>query len=1316
MPKVGNIFVTEEQLRNPRIRRAFLASQETEEAFKLTSANIPLRTIETIPNTLREIGEEVEERYRRGVLQTGAALETTGALIFKRIGITGLANKLDTLATQDQELANFGIQIEDSRKFREKILDPMFIAGGIAQTLPNFLLSMGVGVGALIAGAPVAIAAGVAFLGTAALEAGFAALDAKRFGADEETVKKTAFLVGIANGLLEVLPIFKLLTRTAGGNTLKRKITQLIARNIVEQSLLEAGTESLQEIVSNSVAKVLYDEQRNVLAGVPESALFGGILGGGVSVVTDVSLGLVAGQIPIGLTIKEVDGQMEVPDEIEPLIEEDKEIEEAAREFKEEKEKFLSELRKEIEKGIRGPRFTVAQREKAVTRAEARGARLGTRRGAVETRMKLLSDLRAKRGTIQQRRRAIRLYAAEILEVEDRGKLLATVSKDVISEKNLEAATIMINRIEARVSKKAAVTRFRTDLKKIDVKKLRPEFRDPVKGLLADVDITDTSDRKLNRLASTIAFLTKDPDSILPAEALDKLRVLDQKQLRDLTEEEIRSINDAINHLVHLNKLKNVMLFAKIRKNADAVKAEALEHIKRKPSTVPEDVIDTEIAIKRVGKLQEVFTVDHLNTETITQILEKAEEYGLGDIVKKELEGTVSDRNIISEIIYQGINEGTTEMLKFRQESDDFIKSNIQFDVNPKNKSWSRYFVTDPKDIDFQTVNLPSGKTIRMTKGERVELILHMQNDDSIRHLLGGGFSFDQARAIVHKLSQEDLDTIVESATLQELQLADAVSRYFNVFSKIRINKVSLELNGFEIAIVLNYIRIKTNPINIKRDKLKLQEALKPSTTMGNFYSQTLEGMGPLKGRIEASNPIILQDIFFTFAEHKKMISAYIGLARPLRNAKELIYDPAFRAEIEKRYGPQYWNSLATFIADIEQTTQSTENIEKLTADLINRADIAILGLNPFVMLKQLVSYMLILTQMDLKFVRAAITSDTKQARAEMFEHSAQLRDRLEGNVSRELGEIGQSGEVRKTFTGKVAFGSRLMAGIRAFDLGAVTRIWNAVKLEVAEKFPGLTEQQSLSVVARRTEQIVNQSQPTFLPKDRSKIGRSASMLTRIFTRFTTQRNKIFNMIIREFERYNVSTKDGEAKGRFMKNIFIMTVVSSLFIEIINEIRRLIFGRKPSTILRFIVGIFASSLSFIYFVGDIFSSLVSKIERGTYAGWDVNSIPIQFLNRGVDAVADTVRAIEQVSTDERYKAGPKKGKEKWKGTAIQAGENAIEVVGLMKGIPVRTVKNFLETGFDLITGGEPEVRKKSRISGTRRTRDETRSRVSKFKF
>src|SRR3990167_1016010 len=213
------------------------------------------------------------------------------------------------------DLQKSGIEVRDERRFLEKIQDPQFIAKGIGQNAPNFLLSLGIAAPATILGAPTAVVGGLAFFGSAIQEGGFAYNEAKDFleksadpaskilAADKDFLQSIAVPVAVVNGLLDATPIIKLLSRSPLGGAAKKLILREAIKRVVKQSLSESGTESIQEMVSNSVAKT-YDENRSLFEGVPEAGFFGGLMGGGVSAATD--LPAVTRGLPAGLSIKDV--------------------------------------------------------------------------------------------------------------------------------------------------------------------------------------------------------------------------------------------------------------------------------------------------------------------------------------------------------------------------------------------------------------------------------------------------------------------------------------------------------------------------------------------------------------------------------------------------------------------------------------------------------------------------------------------------------------------------------------------------------------------------------------------------------------------------------------------------------------------------------------------------------------------------------------------------------------------------------------------------------------------------------------------------
>jgi len=215
-------------------------------------------------------------------------------------------------------------------------------------------------------------------------------------------------------------------------------------------------------------------------------------------------------------------------------------------------------------------------------------------------------------------------------------------------------------------------------------------------------------------------------------------------------------------------------------------------------------------------------------------------------------------------------------------------------------KPWSKAFNKKIKDMEKVKIALPSGRTIEMTKAERVSFYLHSLNQNNTRHILGGGYSFSETPSVIVKLNGEDLDSIVGSLTPEERQVAEVFYDWFNTIQKAAINEVSVDLNGHEIAREPDYFPIRTNFLDRFHDNL---------IKSGNFSQMTLEGMGIFKERQSASNALIIDDVFIAAYKSMKKVASYVGLASPLRSAKSLLSDNDFQI-LESNLYARYIDSL----------------------------------------------------------------------------------------------------------------------------------------------------------------------------------------------------------------------------------------------------------------------------------------------------------------------------------------------------------------------------------------------------------------------
>ena len=852
------------------------------------------------------------------------------------------------------------------------------------------------------------------------------------------------------------------------------------------------------------------------------------------------------------------------------------------------------------------------------------------------------------------------------IPLAQQGKFMSTMAS-IQTQKGLDEAIERVDEMAVRIERGDAVKELRAAIKDVDLKKVRPEYRDALEPIISAVDPVKRMERTLKRLRNLAEFVEKEPDNQVPQKVLNELKILSRRPIIELSKEEVESITDTIKHLVRLNELKNRLIIRGKLREADEIRVEATDNLKTRPSAKPDVSTGLDAFEKEAepGRAKRLFTVDAYNAELKSEILDGKES------------------GVIEEVVYDGIDKGVSKQLEFEHAAEDYFKDKLKgIDVS----AWSNSFQTKTKNVDRVEVSLPSNRKIAMSKGERISFYLDSLNENNKRHLLTGGFSFPQTKGRIIKIDEADLEAIVESMTPEEVTVAKAIHGYFNTVQKDKINEVSVFLNGHDIAREPNYFPIRTHSLDRFKDEL---------IKTGNYSQRTLEGMGMFKERQNVNNALILDDAFIAIYKSMKQVASYYGLAVPLRSAKMLLNDNQFQITARNTGANHYVQSLKAYLKRIEDNSTDIENVDRLTQDLINKLDIAILGLNPWVMAKQPVSLILASTEMDLKYITKASASLMTGAEFnEMRKWSPQLRDRLDGNVTRELGEIAQVGGPRKFFTGKVAISSKFMEGIRRFDQAAVGRIWRAVKLEISEAQPDLKGDAYMEAVAERAWKVIRRTQPTFHIKDRSPIGMSRNVLVRISTKYTSQRNKNYMIVRRAYERYNRSAKTAKDKGALAGTISLITLVTPLMLLGIDELRDITYGRnKKKTLFQQGIKLIKMNLSSIYFLGDIFDSIASKVDRGTYAGYDVSNPLSSTINELTDTISEGVSSIEFAVSGEKYKAGKKKGEEKWKNSISRFGIGVIEMIGKLKGIPVHTARRLVGAGLKMAGPPEDEEKK-----------------------
>lgn len=895
-------------------------------------------------------------------------------------------------------------------------------------------------------------------------------------------------------------------------------------------------------------------------------------------------------------------------------------------------------------------------------------------------------DMKAEVGSVQKQ--FIETLKNSQLDTADKGTFLSAMKEIKTNEQFVKAMPKIQERIANIAEQKAvkkAVGQFEKITKNKDIKKLRPEYKSKVQEIAEQFSPSTPTDAKVTGLNSLANYLASEPNNLVPQSKIDELRRLNKQPLRTLTSDEINGVVAAIQHLIKLNDLKNTIIVkGKIKDHVEVVN-EAVINIKEnnelREGSFKE--LGSEIKNPEETTVQKVSAGYSYNTELRCQICDG------------------KDGGIIMQVVYDGINTGTDNQLKFVQRAEEFFADKLK---GIKIDNWSHSFNLKAGDVPKFKYKLENyDKPINLTKGERVAFYLHTLNPNNVKHLIGGGFSFQNKRTVMIPLTMADIDKIAGSLTDEEYKVAEAINEYLNTIQKDAINGVSVRLDGFETATEDNYWGIKTNDLDRKLDIL-----IKAGKGFSNEF--LLEGMGIFKQRQGASNAIILEDAFSALAANIKKVGAYVGLAEPLRSAKALVADGAFKSALIDHGKEYYIDLFDKYITAVEGEYLKLDDIDRLTQAMINKLDMSILGLNPFVMSMQPVSYMAADIYVDGKIlIKNFKPTVTATEREELRKYAPQLYERLQGHISRELGEVMNIGFAKKFFTGKRSEGQWMMDGIVAGDTASIGSIWRSVKEEISVKYPDLKGQEFYDKVYDRAWFIIRRTQPTFHVKDRSPIGMSKNIALRIVTKYSSQRNKNWNMFWRGIEEYNQSDKTPKDKARLAKIVAIVAVMMPLAIGQIRKFRSWVMGKdKEKSVLNrketqglleeTVVDLIGTNLGNIYVLGTGYNSLVSKIQNGTFGGYGTTNIIGSAADTAINTAVHGWNSIAYAITNERYKpeSGKILGEKKWKKSVIKMSEGLIDITGKVKGVNAELMRKFIKAQHER-TSGEKKKKRKEEI-------------------
>lgn len=499
-----------------------------------------------------------------------------------------------------------------------------------------------------------------------------------------------------------------------------------------------------------------------------------------------------------------------------------------------------------------------------------------------------------------------------------------------------------------------------------------------------------------------------------------------------------------------------------------------------------------------------------------------------------------------------GLNRKTVKLKIAKDYVEDLLKEN-----NVSFKDLREWTGKDAKPKRYKT----SAGTIELTVSEVMSLYELNKRNQARGHMYdrNGGIKhapriskphFENGKLIPSiidknyspiKVSEADVELIVNTLTPEQKALADGMQRFMGNECAEWGNEVTMEMYGYQKFTAGNYFPIVTdgNYIQTKQGDMTKKKS-------------TIKNMGITKNTIKnANNPIIIEDIFDVYTRQVDHMSTYNAYVIPLSdlnkvfNYKDMRNEASgssIKQEIERTFGKAGNEYIDKLLDDINGSIYTEKSIgDKL---LSNMKAASVAG-NLRVAIQQPTAYVRASMEISPKYLSRGALTMTRKGQWDLicqYAPIAQWKDwgfyRMD--TSRQMKDI-----MFNTDTMKQRFVNKTMILAEKGDELAWNRLWRACEFECLDKHPELKAgtQEFYQEVGNRFSEIVDKTQVVDSVLHRTQIMRSNHALDRLATNFMAEPLKSYNMLYRAAMDVKMNKKGANSRAVRAGAVFILNGV-----------------------------------------------------------------------------------------------------------------------------------------------------------------------------
>ena len=445
--------------------------------------------------------------------------------------------------------------------------------------------------------------------------------------------------------------------------------------------------------------------------------------------------------------------------------------------------------------------------------------------------------------------------------------------------------------------------------------------------------------------------------------------------------------------------------------------------------------------------------------------------------------------------------------------------------------------ITNWRETKSETFTV-NGHKINLTIPQKMALYLLDQREQGRKHIYGGGIEQGAVTVKGNKIEKstepvrvtpEDVKRITSTLTDRQKRVADALGMYMSTYLAERGNMVSMALYGYQKFTEENYFPINVDPNYTAR---QLGETQVQGSIEGKGFTKALEQ--------NASNPLVLYDIFSVFAKHSAEMTAYHAWLPFLKDAERVYnfrtgdgFTGSISEQISRVLGSNGAKYFETFIADLNGQANLRNDFD--ASSLLSNYKRAAVGANLRVIIQQPTAYPRALAVIDAKYLMKGVFTPGDWETLKRWVPIAQWKDwgYFEVNTGRQLEDI-----ILGTDTRFEKFQQGLMAAAGKADEITWTRLWSAAQWYVKDKFREIPvgSDQFYMKAAEKFGEIVDRTQVVDSVLHRTQIMRSPSTLNKMASAFMGEPSKTYNLLRTSLR--DVKAARPGAKGAAVKKLY----------------------------------------------------------------------------------------------------------------------------------------------------------------------------------